>query len=68
MAKSQFIRKTIDLPEELSQEVDAYQKAYYHTTNSQAIIQLINMGLKYAQKMEEQTLHPLYVDQQIEND
>lgn len=62
MAKGQTIRKTIDMPEKLSQEIDVYQEAYYHTTNSQAIIQLIHMGLKYAEKMEQQTLHPLFQD------
>lgn len=68
MAKAKVIRKTIDLPEKLSAEVDEYQEAYYHSSNSQAIIQLILLGLKYSKIMEEQTLHPLYIDETKDDD
>lgn len=59
MAKT-TVRKTIDLPEKLSEKVDQYQESHFHTTNSQAIIQLIHMGLTYSEKIQQQTLHPLY--------
>lgn len=54
------VRKTIDLPEKLSEKIDIYQKSHFHTTNSQAIIQLIHMGLTYSEKIQQQPLYPLY--------
>ena len=58
--KPQRVRKTLDLPVALSAKVDEYEAKYHHTSNAQAIIQLIQMGLTYNQKIEEVTLHPVY--------
>lgn len=59
-AKPERIRKTLDLPVTLSEQIDVYESDYHHTSNAQAIIQLIQLGLKYNKKIEEASLHPLY--------
>lgn len=58
--KQPTIRKTLDLPADLSQHIDDYQDTYHFASNSQAIIQLVTYGLMYTRKIEEQSLHPLY--------
>ena len=63
MAKKK-LRKTIDMPEDLSLLVDDYEKKYHHSSNAQAIIQLIHYGLIYAKKIEDATVHPLYTEPQ----
>lgn len=60
--KPKRIRKTLDLPEPLSLEVDAYERKYHHSTNAQALIQLIHLGLQFSEKIENVSLHPIYDD------
>jgi len=61
MAKN-YVRKNMMFPSELYSEIEQYREKHHLSHVTQAIVQLLDMGLEYTRKIEERSLTELGIE------